>query len=87
MIIHVFLYWNWKEKKVEQCSPTITWTSTKRTTHNSSNKSNHLYDQWSSRSGLEQACIMKHKTKYTETEQNEMKRNEIYQNETKQNET
>jgi hypothetical protein len=46
MIIRVFLYWNWKGKKVEQCSPTITWTSTKRTTHNSSNKNNHLYDQF-----------------------------------------
>ena len=50
MIIHIFLYWNWKEKKVKQCSPTITWTSTKRSTHNSSDKNNHLYDQWSSRS-------------------------------------
>ena len=39
MIIRVFLHWNWKEKKVKQCSPTITWTSTKRTTHNSSDKS------------------------------------------------
>jgi hypothetical protein len=32
-----------KTWKVKQCSPTITWTSTKRTTHNSCDKNNHLY--------------------------------------------
>jgi hypothetical protein len=65
-----------EKKKVKQCSPTITWTSTKRTTHNSFDKNNHLYDQWSSMNPIKIRGPVKCEMK------RESKRNEIYQNET-----